>query len=91
MPDQTPEEATSARIEQSIKRIRQEPRKNKRRIWINFWKYSKEQIKGSSRRERRQNWRKLWSLLATPNSENRGDRHLRRLEKRRPGLRKPNN
>jgi len=73
-----------------LKKAKNEPRKMKRLIWKNAWKYSRNQMKGTTRKEQRQYWRKLWNELRRPNIENRGDRYLRRLEKRHPELRKQN-
>jgi len=74
----------------ALKKARNEPRKMKRRIWKGIWKNRRGFMEGTNRHERRQYWRTFWNELRKPNKENRGDRHLRRLEKRRPELRKQN-
>lgn len=47
--------------------VKKLPRKVKRRIWIKCWKYKRREIGGYFRQEKRNNWRKIWDVLRSPN------------------------
>ena len=50
-----------------IEQVKNLPRKAKRKIWISWWKYKRNEIPGDTRLEQRNNWRNLWNELRTVN------------------------
>lgn len=62
--DQLPPEQKEKLSKKLIAKIRSLPRKNRRRIFKNFWKYRQDEIQGATRAERRQFWREIWEKLA---------------------------
>ena len=44
------------------------PRKHKRRVWKNWFKYRRDTFAGATRAEKRRNWREIWQQLRTVGS-----------------------
>lgn len=64
IPKEMPEDQKQKLTKKLIAKIKSMPRKNKRNILRNFWKYRQDEIKGATRAERRRFWREIWEKIA---------------------------